>query len=136
MQPLRYEKHDFFFRRQHSSKRKYSLKEGNLALARLDERTDDGRECSSEREREDTTELGNGIDNGVLEEVDEQVKLDRDDKSTQEEVEDDNYFQDLTDLGKYFWWEKHVSIHLFPSLSSLSQCQSLTQYPLRGSQGM
>ena len=109
---MSYEKH-IFFRYQHSSKRKYSLKEGNLALA--NERTDDERECSSEREREDTTELGNG----VVEEEDEKVKLERDDKSTQEEVEDDDYFQDLTDLGKYLCWEKHVFIHFspFPSTS-------------------
>ena len=78
-----------------------------------------------------------------MEEVDEQVKFEKDDKSTQkeeeeeeEEVEEGDYFQDPTDLCKYLWWEMHVFIHLFPSLSSLSQCQSLTQYPLRGSQSM
>ena len=115
-----------FLRCQYSSKRKYSLKEGNLALARLDERTDDGRECSSEREREDTRELGNG----VVEEEDEKAKPERDDKSTQneeeeeEEEEEGDYFQDLTDLCKYLWWEMHVIIHLFPSLSSLSPSAS------------
>ena len=107
-----------------------------MALARLDEGTDDGRECSSEREREDTTELGNG----VVEEVDEQVKLEKDDKSTQkeeeEEEEEGDYFQDPTDICKYLWWEKYILIHLFPSLSSLSQYQSLTRYPLRSSQSM
>ena len=73
---------------------------------------------------------------GVVE--DEQVKLESDDKEEEEEEEEEegDYFQDLTDICKYLWWEMHVFIHLFPSLSSLSQCQSLTQYPLRGSQSM
>ena len=74
-----------------------------------------------------------------MEEENEQVKLEKDDKSPQkadEEEGEGDYFQDPTDICKYLWWEMHVFIHLFPSLSSLSQYKSLTQYPLRGSQSM
>ena len=114
------QKMKYIFRCQYSSKRKYSLKEGNLALPRLDERTDDGRECSSEREREDTAELGNG----VVEELDKQVKLESDDKSTQkadeEEEEEGDYFQDPTDICKYLYIFSYTSFPLylhFPSSS-------------------
>ena len=88
------QKANSFLRCQYSSKRKYSLKEGNLALARLDERTDDERECSSERESEDTTELGN--ESVVIAEKGDSEE----DKETQriEEEEVDDYFP--TDICK------------------------------------
>ena len=79
--------------------RKYSLKEGNLTLARLDERTDDGRECSSERDREDTTIFSNvSVEIAVVSEKENSEK----DKQTQriEEEEVDDYFQDPTDICK------------------------------------
>ena len=53
----------------------------------------------------------------------------------EEEVAVDDCFQDPTDICKYYpLGKRHVCI--LHSLSSLSQYQSLTQYPLRGSQSM
>ena len=64
-----------------------------MALARLDERTDDGRECSSEREREDTTEFSNESLE-IASEAEEENN--EEDKQSQREEEVDDYFQDPT----------------------------------------
>ena len=53
----------------------------------------------------------------------------------EEEVAVDDYFQDPTDIFKYYLLGK-TCLHTTISLSSLSQCLSLTQYPLKGSQSM
>ena len=64
--------------------------------------------------------------NGVVEELDKQVKLESDDKSTQkadeeeEEEEEGDYFQDPTDIGKYLYIFSYTSFPLylhFPSAS-------------------
>ena len=120
----------FLFRCQYRSKRKYSLKEGNLTLARLDERTDDERECSSERGRQDTTELSNEM---ACEPEEENSKEDEPSQREEEADEAGNCFQGPINICKQLSVFRNA-YSIFQS--SLSQCQSLTQYPLRGSQSM
>ena len=66
-------------------------------------------------------------------------KTDEDDENMQQDQEEnEDYFQDPTSICEYSvasLFSRRVILHTF-SLSSLSQCQSLTQYPLRGSQSM
>ena len=81
---------------------------------------------------EDTTELRKGsVERAVVSEKENSEE----DKQTQriEEEEVDDYFQDPTDICK---WLMCLEVHASIIQCSHSQCQSLTQYPLRGSQSM
>ena len=54
----------------------------------------------------------------------------------EEQEGDDDYFQDPTDICKYHPLGKICCIQNSVTVFLLSQFQSLTQYPLRGSQSM
>ena len=107
------------------------MKEGNLALSRLDYAADEERD-SIGRETEEKTELVEMVDSN--ESVEDEGKQTEDEEEEVEEEDGDDYFQDPTDIGKYCGGKCALFTH--NSLSSLSQCQPLTQYPLRGSQSM
>ena len=66
-------------------------------------------------------------------------ETDEDDRNIQQEQEEnEDYFQDPTSICKYSvasLFSRRVILNTL-SLPSFSQCQSLTQYPLRGSQSM
>ena len=86
------------FRCHCKSRRKYSLKEGNLALSTLDHAADEERD-SVGRETEEKTELVEMV--GSNESVEDEGKQTEDEEEEVEEEDGDDYFQDPTDICKY-----------------------------------
>ena len=74
------------------------MKDGNLALSRLDYAADEERD-SVERETEEKTELVEMV--GSNEPVEDEGKQTEDEEEEVEEEDGDDYFQDPTDICKY-----------------------------------
>ena len=118
------------FRHGHNANRKYSFTDGNLAAARQGDSLDsvgEGNEGKTEEFEMKGALVGDDEtdeDNGAMQ---------------QEQEENEDYFQDPTSICEYSvasLFSRRVILHISLSLPSFYQCQSLTQYPLRGSQSM
>ena len=79
-------------------RKKYSFRDGNLALSRLDYAADEERD-SIGRETEEKTELVEIV--GSNESVEDEGKQTEDEEEEVEEEDGDGYFQDPTDICKY-----------------------------------
>ena len=116
-------------RRQHNANRKYSFKDGNLAAARQGDTQDSVGE-GNEGKTEEFEMKGALVGDDETDEDDGNMQ--------QEQEENEDHFQDPTSICEYSVaspFSRRVTLHTL-SQPSFYQCQSLTQYPLRGSQSM